>query len=86
MLCLYPDCAISFVDDERGKRTMVDHINQTHDDAHVLIACAHEMEHQDDFDAETRRGDTAALVSIPHERLLCSRCGQFEVRAKAEDV
>ena len=83
--CIFPDCDIIAVDDdvEKAKREIVDHINQAHDEAHVICACAHDMQHVEDFDATTKDA-RGREISIPHERLQCSRCGQFEVRGRTE--
>lgn len=79
--CLFPDCdRTESGDPELAKRAIIDHINNDHADAHVLIPCAHAMAHVEFFTATTRSGDTGAVIEIPQERLQCPRCGQFEVR------
>lgn len=65
---------------EAAKRQVIDHINHEHDDAHVIIACAHDLTHLEDFEAITRSGQTGEEIRIPQARYQCVRCGQFEVR------
>ena len=84
--CIFPDCDIKAFDEDRekAKREIVDHINHDHDEAHAIIPCTHDMEHVEDFEATTKDA-RGREISIPHERLQCSRCGQFEVRGRDGD-
>ena len=98
ILCLFPDCEYnSSLNDQKApsgvetaKRQIIDHINNEHVEAHVIIACAHDMAHVEDFDAVTvlksknefgKKGET---IRQPQERLQCARCGQFEVRDRGD--
>ena len=85
--CLYPDCeheeSQASNDIEQYKRAIIDHINNTHDDAHVIIACAHDLTEIERFTAATRT-PKGVPVEIPQVRFQCSRCGQFEVRSDEE--
>lgn len=84
--CLYPDCKWEDPSErERAKRAVIDHINHAHDDAHVLIACRHELREVERFDAVTvlqstndfgKKGET---IRQPQVRSECVRCGQFVV-------
>jgi len=69
-------------DEERNKRIVIDHINLTHDEAHVITPCAHDFQHLEDFEATTRDGTTGVELTLPQERLQCARCMQFEVRER----
>lgn len=87
MNCLYPDCTFTGSGEtEQAKRGVIDHINQAHDDAHVIIACAHDLTLLEQFIATTKSGDTGALLEFVQQRMKCERCGQFEVRDVPEDA
>jgi len=84
--CYYPDCSRTFPDTEAGKREAIDHINHDHDDAHVLIACRHELREVERYMARTQpeflpdgaknRDSKAVGEQVKSE---CVRCGQFVV-------
>ena len=84
MRCLYPDCDYSTdTDTEAAKRLVIDHINQTHDEAHALIPCVHDMQELERFVA-VAIDPSGVKHDQPQIRLQCARCGQFEVRADTE--
>lgn len=80
--CIAPDCEFVAADPdpERAKRQIVSHINESHDEAHVIIACAHDMALLAAFEA-TAKTPGGKEVSLPQERYQCRRCDQYEVRA-----
>ena len=82
MICIYPDCAEAFPDTEAGKRQLINHINHDHDDAHVLIACAHELREVERFMARTRNPKGEEIEVGEQVKSECVRCGQMTV----EDV
>jgi hypothetical protein len=90
MICLYPDCGFTAPNDadhtlEQAKRTLITHINHEHADAHVLIACAHELKHIEDFTIRVNPQDGREPYDEPNRRSQCVRCGDFVVDAVLTD-
>ena len=81
MLCIYPNCDEAAPDTEAGKRQIIDHINHDHDDAHVLIACAHEWEERERYSIKAPGGEDVEQIKSE-----CVRCGQFMVEDAPEDI
>ena len=84
--CLYPDCDYiagskrpADDDNEPAKRAIIDHINHDHDDAHVLIACIHELREVERFMARTRNPQGVEIDVGEQIKSECVRCGQFEI-------
>ena len=92
--CLYPDCDYSTKDGGAGveaapeahKRIIIDHINHDHDDAHVIIACHHELREVERFMAKTQPEFLPNGKPNPDSKEVgeqvkseCVRCGQFVV-------
>lgn len=85
--CLHPDCHFTASqamyqpgNEEAAKRAVIDHINHDHADAHVLIACHHELREIDRYMATTISGETGKQVDVGEQiRSECVRCRQFVV-------
>ena len=83
--CLYPDCEYNpehsgGMSPELLKRQTIDHINHDHDDAHVIIACHHELREVERYMATTISGQTGKQVDVGEQvKSECVRCGQFVV-------
>ena len=78
--CLFPDCERTFSSGtlETDKRLVVNHINDEHDTAHAIIACAHSIPTSERIETKTTSAD-GEQVTVTHLRGQCERCGDILV-------
>jgi hypothetical protein len=63
---------------EHGKRLLIDHINLDHADAHVLIACHHELKEIERVSLRTFSPEQNKEIELgEHVRSQCVRCDGF---------
>lgn len=89
-ICLRSHCEFvaEHPDIEAAKRIVIKHMNDTHEETHVISACLHDMEAVGDEDREVKlkasneHGRKGETVTFPQTRLRCKWCGDEELRAK----